>query len=116
MSVIHYLNYLTIFIIIGFCCFLGNFVAGAKYSLVKAILRGVFCFDFWYFRWFFRNSVYMVAHALILLLIATNLSLITQFSTNNIFQKPLFVFTVSPMLWASIVALFVLLVAKYPKK
>lgn len=102
MSLVYMLNYLTIIFIIFIIAGLSHFLSGAKHSLIKAIYRGIKYGDMYYFKWFYNNSIYIWCKILTVLLICTNLSLITQFSKESIFQKPLFIFGISPLLWAVI--------------
>lgn len=102
MTFIHWLNYASITIIMGLCCWLTYFISGAKYSLVKACFRAVFLFDFWYLKWYWVNRIYFWCVTARIFLVCTALTLITMFSDNSIFQKPLFMFIVSPLLWISL--------------
>lgn len=102
MSLVYALNLLTIILIIFIISGLSYFLSGAKYSLIKAFYRGIKHRDMYYFKWFYNNSIYIWCKILVVLLICTNLSLITQFSQESIFQKPLFIFGVSPLLWGVI--------------
>lgn len=99
------LNYVTIIIIGLFCLWLTRFAQSAKYSLIKTIIRLVFFGDSYYIKWHLKSKVYLLANALLLLLITTNLILITLFSHDNILQKPLLTFIVSPLLWLVIFGL-----------
>lgn len=115
MSVLHWLNFASITIIGGLACWFTYFISGAKYRFYKAVMRAVFKFDFWYLKWYWHNRVYLWCISARLMLICTNLYLITMFSENSIFQKRLFIFIVSPLLWISIFGVIVLLSVVYNK-
>jgi len=112
----HVLNYATIVIIGLFCIRLTNFASTAKYSMLKTIIRAVFFGDLYYLKWQLRNRVYLLTNGLLLLLIVTNLILITLFSQNNILQKPMLQFIVSPLIWGLIFAAFHFGLKKYEDK
>ncbi len=116
MMLEHILNYATIVIIGLFCIRLTNFASTAKYSMVKTIIRLIFFKDLYYIKWQLRNKVYLLTNALLILLIVTNLILITLFSHNNILQKPMLQFIVSPLIWALIFAGFHIGLKRYESK
>jgi len=113
MTFDHWLNYATIILIMGFSSLIVYFLAGAKYSLHKALFRALFMWDFWYVKWFCKNKIYLWSFSLLILLICTELTLITKFSEDSIFQKPRFMFLVSPLLWASLFGTFSWLILYY---
>jgi len=110
------LNYVTIVIIGIFCLWLTRFAQSAKYSMLKTFIRLIFFGDLYYIRWHIKCKVYLLVNALLLLLITTNLTLITLFSHNNILQKPLLTFIVSPFLWVVIFVLVKVTLKPYENK
>lgn len=116
MTTLHLLNFLSISIIIAICCWFTYFISGAKYRLYKAVFRAVFKLDFYYLLWYFKNSIYLWCMMARLFLICTNLTLITLFSENSIFQKPFFMFVVSPLLWMSLFGVLAISLIAYNKQ
>lgn len=102
---IYLLNYMTICLLGIVAAMLTTYASDSKYSVVKAFARLLFCFDTWYIKWFFRdiqNMLYFFSSTCVLFLIVQDIVLLTLFSQSNIFQKPIFVFIVSPLLWLNL--------------
>jgi len=105
MTITHWLNYSAIILIMGICSYLTYFISGAKYSFLKACIMALIKLDTWYIKWHFRNSIYLWCIVFRFMLICTELTLITLFAENSIFQRPFFLFCVAPLLWFSLFGL-----------
>lgn len=106
MSLDHVLNYVTIFIIIIFCLFLTSFNSSAKYSVLKTMIRLIFFWDLYYAKWYWRNKIYILCNIFLIVSVIINLVLITAFSKDNIFQKPLISFITAPIFWLLLLGIF----------
>lgn len=116
MTFIHILNYCTICLIFSLALMFTYYSSKAKYSVLKAFLWAIFRWDGWYFRWFFKsiqNMLYFFCSTCVAFLVAQDLVLLTLFSQNNIFQKPIYVFLISPVLWANLIIVLFLALFKY---
>lgn len=102
-----FLNLLSISIMMLIAGYLAGKLVSMKYSLIQCIYQLLVFGNTSCFKWLLRNSYYIWYMVLQVALILTTLTQLGQFMQGNIFAKPMFVFMIAPILWASVYFLLV---------